>query len=243
MTVSVVGTDSSSGYTDAINLTVPAGAVAGDVVLCACSTSRWPGITDPSNVTYLGEALSGTASLDTKMHVYKAVVGTDVNASDTITLGSPGSSQNFSATLICLSSDSGALDVSPSTFADGVAGLADPGDSSPIAPSIPLDGDGILVFLGSAVQAFGAVWTAPSGYTQDEDTTRTYSQQLLAHKAVSAGGSSGTATASMSGSSAWNAVHLLVAEPAPTTTEHVWDGTTWVDVSSESVWDGTAWVT
>lgn len=240
MTTTLVGTASDAGYGTTRSATLPAGAVAGDLVIATVATSRWPGLsTITAGLTEIEEILSDTASsTDSKVYLFAGRIGEgDLAASGTVTADF-GSNENGTLVLQTFHSDAGDAEYqyAYNSHPDGSA------QANPSAPSLTANGDGILSWLTSFTGT-GVTGTVPSGYTQQEFGNRTHAFQLLGTKA-SVSGATGTGNGTLSADTAWNALHIEAHDPAaPAATARVWDGTAWVDnASGAQFWDGTAWV-
>lgn len=240
MTTTLVGTDSDAGYGATRTATLPAGAVAGDLVLATLATSRHPGLSSmTAGLTLVEEILSGaTTSTDSKVYLYAGRIGEGDLAAGGNVVADFGSSQNGSLVLQTFHSDAGDAEYqyAYNSHPDNAAA------ADPSAPSITAEGDGILSWLTSFT-GNGVTGTVPSGYTQQEFGNRTHAFQLLGTKA-SVSGATGTGDGTLSSDTAWNALHIEAYDPAVATpTAKFWDGTVWVDNNGGGqFWDGVAWV-
>lgn len=217
VSVHASGQDDGFGYGHA--MTIPSTVQTNDLVLFYQATNYYADHTQPSAFRCIvGPVTSGINGNFGKWSIWAGVVGTDCSANDVIQVGtasdgSEGGQNNYSNIMVIYrASNGGSISYTP-VFTNTSEGTA---TASPIAPSIGIPKNGLLIYAhgtdyGPGTTG-GSLSTPPSGYTEIQDVDYVRASAMVAmREALASEGTSGTATGTIDGGVGhWHATHMLL---------------------------------
>lgn len=260
----------ATGFTTTVDVTVPAGLADGDILyvfagsradhyLAPTTTAGWTELVGTHGIHVNDNASPG--GFDARIQLWRRVISgtppasfefTFYNYSDDLADNDYGATVSYA---VQGADTADPEDGTATTISIGDEATADDDTNTSVTlPQITATtADDRLLLTGADINTGGdgdATFQAVAGLTLD-------AQEIGGVSVATAGYSTTVASAAQQGPWTANidqsggvrdgryaAITVLVnSAAAPAATEHVWDGTAWVDVSAEKVWDGTAWVT